>query len=510
MLITEFGGDPPQVDLSYSSTRRFREEKVHKIATDIKMNMKFNYPLGLHWDGKIMADNLDNITKIERLPVLVSSSDGTEKLLGVAKLPVGVETGTAGQHIAEAAVDYLKEWDLLPFVATMHFDTTNTNTGKHTGACIKLQDIIDCPLLWVACRKHIGEVHVGRAFDILKVEVSVSPEILIFNRFKIDFSKIDHWKSPYSLFDIDNIKPENQKFYTTQKDIVISTLKEVQRKGAYLRNDYEELINLVYLYLGENDKYTIHKPGATHKARWLMKILHSIKIVILQNNLPSSTLRKGQLELIHRFVLFIVFCYVPWWFTCPIGTAAARNDLAFYNILLEYEKIDEDISKAVQASFKLHQWYIIPETIPLALFDEGLDSREKENLAKRILSYPQKVSTTRDGNGYGKPRFPKKVPTNVVDAVYSSDVWMFFKILKIPTDFLNTPFTMWKNNQSYLKGLQIAKHLKVCNDLAERAIKLTQDYCHQTNREDKLQEIVQVVEKSRSEISNIRKSSSKK
>ena len=39
-----------------------------------------------------MADNEDNITKIERLPVLVSDSEGTEKLLGVAKLQVGVES----------------------------------------------------------------------------------------------------------------------------------------------------------------------------------------------------------------------------------------------------------------------------------------------------------------------------------------------------------------------------------------------------------------------------------
>ena len=156
LLITECGGDPSQVDLSYSSARRFREEKVHEIATDIKMNIKLNYPLGLHWDGKIMSDNEDNITKIERLPVLVSDSEGTEKLLGVAKLQVGVESGTAGKHIAEAAVNYVKEWNLLELIATMHFDTTNTNTGKLTGACIELQDIIGHPLLWVACRKHVG------------------------------------------------------------------------------------------------------------------------------------------------------------------------------------------------------------------------------------------------------------------------------------------------------------------------------------------------------------------
>ena len=61
--------------------------------------MIFNYSLVLHWDEKIMADNEDNITKIERLPVLVSDSNGTEKLLGVTKLKVGVESETAGKHM---------------------------------------------------------------------------------------------------------------------------------------------------------------------------------------------------------------------------------------------------------------------------------------------------------------------------------------------------------------------------------------------------------------------------
>ena len=58
-----------------------------------------------------------------------------------------------------------------------------------------------------------------------------------------------------------------------------------------------------------------------------------------------------------------------------MGTASAQNDIAFYKIVSKYKNIDEDISKALQESFKLHQWYIIPEIIPLALFDEGLDSR---------------------------------------------------------------------------------------------------------------------------------------
>ena len=50
-------------------------------------------------------------------------SEGPIKLLEIAKSQVDVETGTAGKHIAEAAVTYLKEWNLLELIATMHFET---------------------------------------------------------------------------------------------------------------------------------------------------------------------------------------------------------------------------------------------------------------------------------------------------------------------------------------------------------------------------------------------------
>ena len=64
----------------------------------------------------------------------------------------------------------------------------------------------------------------------MKVEVNVSTDVLVFKRFREDFSKISHGTALRKLFDINSIKPEHQKFFTTQKDIVISTLKEAQKK----------------------------------------------------------------------------------------------------------------------------------------------------------------------------------------------------------------------------------------------------------------------------------------
>ena len=102
------------------------------------------------------------------------------------------------------------------------------------------------------------------------------------------------------------------------------------------------------------------------------------------------------------------------------------------------------------------------------------------------------------------------MPTNVVDAASSSDVWKFFEILQISHDFLKTPSGTWSDSISYLDGLRKTTTMKVCNDCAERGVKLIQDFLPQSKKERKVQEIVQAVEKSRSDDPNIRKKSKRK
>ena len=75
---------------------------------------------------------------------------------------------------------------------------------------------------------------------------------------------------------------------------------------------------------------------------------------------------------------------------------------------------------------------------------------------------------------------------------------------------MNTVSDTWNNNQSYLKGLQVLKNIKLWNDLAERAIKLTQDYCHPSKSKDRLQDNVNIFEKNRFEVLALRKKLSKK
>ncbi|RXG56370.1 hypothetical protein Avbf_11473 [Armadillidium vulgare] len=66
----------------------------------------------------------------------------------------------------------------------MVFDTTSYNTRQHTAACVCLQRELDRPLLWFACRRHVGEVMLSDCWDSLNIEASSGPNISIFTRFK--------------------------------------------------------------------------------------------------------------------------------------------------------------------------------------------------------------------------------------------------------------------------------------------------------------------------------------
>ena len=127
----------------------------------------------------------DGVDKVERLPVLLSDIGGT-KLLGVPAIRQK-SSSFAGSLIADVPDELIKIWDCQNSLSGMVFDTTSSNTGTQTAACVTLQNTISKPLLWFACRHHVGEVVLGHVWDVLKIEVSKSPKIQIFQRFRKHF-----------------------------------------------------------------------------------------------------------------------------------------------------------------------------------------------------------------------------------------------------------------------------------------------------------------------------------
>ena len=175
----------------------------------------------------------------------------------------------------------------------MVFDTASSNTGHKTAACITIQRELDVPLLWLVCRHHIGEVVLGKVWDALDVECSKSPSHSVFQRFQSMWAHLPH-SDPEGLY-----FPETEAGLTETKDLIVALRKGLLKKD-FMRCDYKELAELTLLYLTgglKDGTFMFKRPGALHKARWMAKLLYSIKMVILSKKISQLTDKKPRQSL---------------------------------------------------------------------------------------------------------------------------------------------------------------------------------------------------------------------
>ena len=87
------------------SSIRLQQQKHRKVTADRIKRQFPQYPLIVHWDGKLIPDITGSKT-VDRLPVLVTTN-GHAQLLAVPKLPCGT-----GEAQANAVFSALKCWNL--------------------------------------------------------------------------------------------------------------------------------------------------------------------------------------------------------------------------------------------------------------------------------------------------------------------------------------------------------------------------------------------------------------
>jgi len=109
-----------------------RREYREKIVNELKASFVLTIPLTVHWDGKRLLALMSK-DKVHCLAVIVSG-DGVMKLLGEPKIPNGT-----GKAQSTAVYDLLKEWNLIECIYFMSFDTTASNSGVNSGACVFLE-----------------------------------------------------------------------------------------------------------------------------------------------------------------------------------------------------------------------------------------------------------------------------------------------------------------------------------------------------------------------------------
>ena len=63
--------------------------------------------------------------------------------------------------MADAVSEMIEKWDLpLQQIIALCYDTTASNSGKLKGSVKLVEAIVKHACLWLACRHHVGELHI--------------------------------------------------------------------------------------------------------------------------------------------------------------------------------------------------------------------------------------------------------------------------------------------------------------------------------------------------------------
>jgi hypothetical protein len=156
------GGKLQDCTLSISSSHRHRQVCINESASKIKSNFKANLPqfLILHWDSKVIKYE-DRHETDNRLAVVASvpQEDQNHQFLAAPCIP-----DSTGHSQNRALIDVLQDWGIpAKVIIGMSWDTTASNTGVHRGSATLFEQELGHSILWLACRHHIGELHIKHA-----------------------------------------------------------------------------------------------------------------------------------------------------------------------------------------------------------------------------------------------------------------------------------------------------------------------------------------------------------
>ena len=317
----------------------------------------------------------------------------------------------------------------------MIFDTIAraANTGHLTAACITIQQSLGRPLLWSGCRHHVRKVLLSHVFEALKIETSKSSEIALFSRFKKKFELFSHGNMKFfCVRDLSDHEKNTVAELKTRNIPILLTTTEL------CRDDYKEYakLSLPYLGVGSEEPVTLRRPGALHKARWISKLLYSIKMCLLEDQimqLPRGTVAtKCQLSKRREFVDFATLIYSPWWSMSPSSVDAPWCDLALFKELINYAVINPVISACATRALKRHLWYVNTEMLPLALFSKIVPHKEKHTLAERLLALKPHNDDILPISRFGKPTFSKDINLDTTLAsIATKDSWLMVRVLDV-------------------------------------------------------------------------------
>ena len=494
--LVEMGEDLNDHVFSHSTINRNRRHMRAETAGAIKTSFCPPKRATVHFDGKLLTDLSGGFG--DRLAVMLSGDtpDCTSGKLLSARLI----KDSSGKEQADEVVRALKEWKAQNNIVAMCFDTTSSNTGWINGAATRIEKslakIQKRPVLWLPCRHHIPELFIKAAWEILFGK-DMAPHYNDFKVFQQSFPNLD--KKNYHIL-------EPKQWMNPHINRVVEFCHFILNSEKQPRDDYLECLHLTLLILGSPPKpFSFKACGAFHKARWMAPLIYGEKMFLFRSTLKES---KAYLSKLERFVVFASLFYVEYWFSAHLASEAPYMDLKFYKSMLQYQKSDKAIAKAILDKFYGHTWYLNQHYVPFSLFSRNVSKEEKAKIATKLT----KIKSSKEYScGYPMPvplsqlTLEQGLALKLSEFVDTESLFMF-DAFGFKKDWLDKPVDTWKNFESFKEMENWVRTLKVTNDTAERGVKLVSDFCTTLTKDSEdLQNLLQVVEQHRREYPDVNK-----
>ena len=382
----------------------------------------------------------------------------SRQLLGV---PVA-DNGT-GLVVSKVVLEAVNDAKIKDSIIGLSFDTTAANTGAAQGAVGRVERGLGRSVLWLACRHHVYELVLKHVFEECLGASSV-PSVVLFKRFHDRWPSID--QGQYQTLESDEVwkgMAESNEWCDDQRTKMLTAYDEILRTGRHPREDYKELIQLCYVFLGgQLDGLVFRAPGAFHQARWMAKAIYCIKMALFMRQ-ASLTERKA--NGIRRVAVFVALLYAKFWHEAVVARWAGKNDLDFLEALRIYP--DRPTAALAMKALQRHLWYISEELIGLAFFDERIEPDVKREMASNLTATEAKNSLKRvDGKAFTSDKSIQKYVT--------SNTQNFFQLVsgsRIP-DFIAEDPDNWESHEEFQRARLVVNAIRAVNDTAERGIGL--------------------------------------
>ena len=171
--------------------------------------------------------------------------------------------------------------------------------------------------------------------------------------------------------------------------------------------------------------------------------------------------------------------------------------------MMDFRAYDEEVANAALSKMLRHLWYLTEELVVFVLFSDNpeITCSLKREMGDKIISTPKP-----DSFRLGRPIFKSITRNTTLIDLVGPDSWFLFETLGSNGEWLYSDVGAWQENDEYLRIKSFVQTVKVVNDPAERAVKLSTE-CSVviTDDEEQRSALMQAIEQHRQQYPDSKK-----